>query len=119
MDFFKGVADLDYVNLQAFYEACDSIKPAICHYNIDACCSVPPELTDYSKAHQIQLLTHNDPIEFLPREKVQAILKNDLGVAEERAMMWKARWVSRYTVMIKERSVIQCKAYMVQMGIDG
>ncbi|VDP22368.1 unnamed protein product, partial [Onchocerca flexuosa] len=56
-----GVADLDYEQLKALYESTSDHRPMIDHYNTEHCCTVPPELREYAKQKDIQLLTHNDP----------------------------------------------------------
>ncbi|PIO56281.1 hypothetical protein TELCIR_22320, partial [Teladorsagia circumcincta] len=56
-----GVSDLDVDRLRLLCEEAKEHKPTINHYSIDGCCTVPAELVEYAKAHDIQLLTHNDP----------------------------------------------------------
>lgn len=37
------------------------VKPSVDQVNLESCCVIPPELSDYAKKHGLQLLTHNDP----------------------------------------------------------
>lgn len=37
------------------------VKPSINQVNLTTCCVIPPELTEFAKEHDIQLLTHCDP----------------------------------------------------------
>ena len=40
---------------------CDQVKPCVAQINMNTCCTVPPEMQEFAKEHDIQLLTHNDP----------------------------------------------------------
>ena len=37
------------------------VKPSINQVNLDSCCVMPPELVEFAKECDIQLLTHSDP----------------------------------------------------------
>lgn len=39
----------------------NQVKPSVAQVNLDVCCVVPPEMQEFTKDHEIQLLTHNDP----------------------------------------------------------
>jgi len=107
-----GVADIDVNELTQLYDWA-KIKPAVNHYSVASCCSVPPELSAYVKARNIQLLTHNDPPDFLPQEKLRNILEESIGLKNKE--QWTVAWIARYTVMIQCRSVISNKAFIVSL----
>uniref|UniRef100_A0A915J6V6 GCS light chain n=1 Tax=Romanomermis culicivorax TaxID=13658 RepID=A0A915J6V6_ROMCU len=44
-----GTSDLDVDDLERVYEGAKRVKPLVNHYNIAACCAVPPELKEYAK----------------------------------------------------------------------
>lgn len=108
-----GTADLDADDLRRVWEGAKVIKPLVNHYNIVACCSVPPELNEYAKQHDIVLLTHNDPHPFLTEQQVQEIFVDKLTVPEDVAKQWSALWAGRVTAMVKARSIIASKGYLV------
>lgn len=56
-----GISDLDTTQLKQFYEMPHHVKPSVNQINLDACCVIPPEMSNYAKENNIQLLTHNDP----------------------------------------------------------
>ncbi|VDK69796.1 unnamed protein product [Onchocerca ochengi] len=74
-----GVADLDYEQLKALYESTSDYRPMIDHYNTEHCCTVPPELREYAKQKDIQLLTHNDPNLCYISEKLGVTTKKLFG----------------------------------------
>ncbi|KAK6024001.1 hypothetical protein OSTOST_10196 [Ostertagia ostertagi] len=105
-----GVSDLDVDRLRLLCEEAKEHKPTINHYSIDGCCTVPAELVEYAKAHDIQLLTHNDPRSCdLDTDVFDSIDKiTDTG----RNLTF--RWAARYTIWIRSRSVMAAKGYFVQ-----
>ena len=56
-----GLCDVDTQLFMQVYEWAN-VKPSIVQINLASCCVVPPELASFSKEHNIQLLTHSDPI---------------------------------------------------------
>jgi len=108
-----GTADLDADDLKRVWEGAKVVKPLVNHYNIAACCAVPPELNEFAKQHDIILLTHNDPHPFLTHQQVQEIFVDKLKVPEECAKHWHALWAGRVTGYVKARSVIASKGYLV------
>ncbi len=109
-----GVADFDLPELRALYDWAPNVKPSIDHFNIQACCTVPPELQAFAKEKEILLLTHNDPKPFVPEERLKQICTNDLGVQAKCCKSWGVGWVGRATVMIRSRSVLIGKTYVVE-----
>ncbi|XP_058460837.1 glutamate--cysteine ligase regulatory subunit [Malaya genurostris] len=97
-----GIADLDVDSLKNLYEA-STVHPSITQINLAACCVVPPQLQEYCGKNDIQLLTHSDPQELLPRQVL-----DDL---ELRA--YRATWTTRYQVHIKCRGVLAAKGFIV------
>lgn len=56
-----GTSDLNRDQLQELFQAA-KVKPSSSQINLDACCDIPEELSAFSKANDIKLLTHNDPL---------------------------------------------------------
>ncbi|XP_058059120.1 glutamate--cysteine ligase regulatory subunit [Anopheles bellator] len=99
-----GIADLDADSLQKLYEGA-TVRPTIAQINLAACCVVPPELQAYCNQNEIQLLTHSDPQELLPREVLNELELDNYGVA----------WSLRYQVHIKCRGVLAAKGFIVSL----
>lgn len=97
-----GIADLDADSLKELYDA-STVHPSIAQINLAACCVVPPQLQAYCNQNEIQLLTHSDPQELLPREVLNEL---ELG-------SYCAGWTSRYQVHIKCRGVLSAKGFIV------
>ncbi|XP_052872554.1 glutamate--cysteine ligase regulatory subunit [Anopheles cruzii] len=99
-----GIADLDADSLQKLYEGA-TVRPTIAQINLAACCVVPPELQAYCNQNEIQLLTHSDPQELLPRDVLNELELDNYGVA----------WSLRYQVHIKCRGVLAAKGFIVSL----
>ncbi|CAG9534880.1 unnamed protein product [Cercopithifilaria johnstoni] len=104
-----GVADLDYEQLKALYESTNDYRPMIDHYNTEHCCTVPPELREYAKQKDIQLLTHNDPSLCSINERLGAITRK-LFENEHFDLIF----IARLTVWLRSRSIIVGKGYILK-----
>uniref|UniRef100_A0A914WHK2 GCS light chain n=2 Tax=Plectus sambesii TaxID=2011161 RepID=A0A914WHK2_9BILA len=116
--FSLGVADLEVEQLKALFEWAEDVKPCIDHYNMDGCCAVPPELQQYARENDIQLLTHNDPKVFPTKESFEQICVDAdqcrLGLQSNCCAAFSPAWAARYTVWVRRRSIINSKGYLVQ-----
>lgn len=99
-----GIADLDVDSLKGLFEA-STVHPTIAQINLAACCVVPPQLQEYCGQNDIQLLTHSDPQELLPRQ-----VMNELELSS-----YQATWTTRYQVHIKCRGVLAAKGFIVSL----
>ncbi|XP_050093686.1 glutamate--cysteine ligase regulatory subunit [Anopheles aquasalis] len=99
-----GIADLDADSLQQLYDGA-KVHPTIAQINLAACCVVPPQLQAYCNQNEIQLLTHSDPQELLPRDVLDELELNS----------YSAGWTSRYQVHIKCRGVLAAKGFIVSL----
>uniref|UniRef100_A0A182SRG8 GCS light chain n=1 Tax=Anopheles maculatus TaxID=74869 RepID=A0A182SRG8_9DIPT len=99
-----GIADLDADSLKELYDA-STVHPSIAQINLAACCVVPPQLQAYCNQNEIQLLTHSDPQELLPRDVLNELELTSYG----------AGWTSRYQVHIKCRGVLAAKGFIVSL----
>jgi len=105
-----GVADFNTEQLKELSER-STYKPASNQINLDACCVIPPEMSAYAKENNIQLLTHNDPRDFFVTEQVASILEPYV----EKGGYWDRHWIMRYSVMIKDRGILQTKGYLMSV----
>jgi len=116
-----GLCDLDTPLFIQVYDWA-SVKPSIVQINLASCCVVPPELASFCKEHDIQLLTHSDPINVLPDDKLQCLMKSIAlpgGEEGNKSLKWDAKWALRYQVYVKTRGVLASKGYLVSVVSSG
>lgn len=105
------------------------VRPSVDQINVRDCCVVPKSLILFAKQEKIELLTHNDCTDILPRGTIREIL----GPGEKNAGVLAAsaesedgglkgdiepQWVIKYTAVVKDRGVIENKGYfaVAQVG---
>ncbi|CAF0845385.1 unnamed protein product [Adineta ricciae] len=105
-----GVCDF---MLPLFSDLCDACKhkPYANQINLGVCCSIPEELNKYVKEHNIQLLTHSDPIDVISDSDFQQVLREYCH--EYDAMNWKPLSIVRYNSVIANRGIIKTKGFFV------
>ncbi|KAL9114395.1 MAG: hypothetical protein Q9227_001476 [Pyrenula ochraceoflavens] len=105
------------------------IKPSVDQINVKDCCVVPKTLILFAKQEKIELLTHNDCTDILPRGTTRELLgpgEKGAGVlaatadSEEGGLKGdiEPQWVIKYTAVVKDRGVIENKGYfaVAQVG---
>ncbi|KAI8943048.1 hypothetical protein NX059_001084 [Plenodomus lindquistii] len=114
-----GIAELGVTRLAKFLENV-SVKPSVNQINVRDCCVVPKPLILFAKQHSIELLTHNDCTNILPRGTLRQLLgsgKEGCGVlageGNEDGLRGNVepQWVVKYTAVIKDRGVVESKGY--------
>ena len=114
-----GIAELGVTRLSKFLEH-TKIKPSVNQINVRDCCVVPKPLIIYAKQQKIELLTHNDCTNILPRGTLRQILgagDNGSGVlageGNEAGLKGdvEPQWVVKYTAVVKDRGVVENKGY--------
>ncbi|XP_060065730.1 glutamate--cysteine ligase regulatory subunit-like [Ylistrum balloti] len=110
-----GISDLDKAALEELYN-CAEIKPTINQVNLESCCVMPKDLTDYAKENDIQLLTHSDPRDILTNEKISQLMST--RCTEKDGEGWDSDWAARFSVMFKCRGIIKTKGYIIQASRD-
>ena len=101
-----GISD---VETQGFIELHSSarIKPEAIQINLESCCVVPPELVTFTRENNIQLLTHNDPRDILPKDTLKTIVSS----------LSEVHWVVRYQTLLRCRGIIQNKGYVISADL--
>ncbi|XP_046739860.1 glutamate--cysteine ligase regulatory subunit [Diprion similis] len=103
-----GVSDVDTdVFIQLFQWA--NTKPNIVQINLATCCVVPPALQVFTKENDVQLLTHSDPNQILPKAALYNVFGKNVNL----------HWVTRYQVHVKCRGVLSTKGYLVYINKPG
>ena len=115
-----GVSEFGSDRLQKFLPK-SRTRPSVDQINVRDCCVVPKSLILYAKQEKIELLTHNDCTNILPRGTVRELLgsgEKSAGVLagpEEDSRGLKGevepQWVVKYTAVVHDRGVIENKGY--------
>lgn len=98
------------------------VKPSVDQINVKDCCVVPKSLILYAKQENIELLTHNDCMNILPRGTIRELLgpgEHGAGILAASAESQdggipgdiEPQWVIKYTAVVKDRGVIENKGY--------
>lgn len=121
-----GLSEFGNERLEKFLPR-TKIKPSVDQINVRDCCVVPKSLILYAKSEKIELLTHNDCTNILPRGTVRELLgngENGAGVLagpEDESMGLRGevepRWVVKYTAVVRDRGVIEYKGYFAMAEI--
>jgi len=114
-----GVAEFGTQRLSRFLPR-TRVRPAVDQINVRDCCVVPKPLILYAKEQAVELLTHNDCTNVLPR----GTLRELLGPGEKGAGVLagpgapdglkggvEPQWVVKYTAVVKDRGVVENKGY--------
>ena len=122
-----GLAEFGSSRLKQFLPH-TRIRPGVDQINVRDCCVVPRSLILYAKEQGIQLLTHNDCTNILPKgtirdilgegEKGFGILAGDTSGVEKKPASSgflvgeiEPQWVVKYTAVVTDRGVIENKGY--------
>jgi glutamate--cysteine ligase regulatory subunit len=115
-----GVAEFGSDRLAKFLPH-TRVRPSVDQINVKDCCVVPKSLILYAKQERIQLLTHNDCTDVLPRgttrellgpgEKGAGILASSPDAGDGLQGDIEPQWVVKYTAVVKDRGVIENKGY--------
>ncbi|KAF9350562.1 hypothetical protein BGX26_011278 [Mortierella sp. AD094] len=87
-----------------------AIAPEVNQVNLQDCCVLPKDLISYTKENGIELLTHGDATNILPKETLTSLLKRHLPVAAESLA---PSFVLKYSAFITSRGLIAKKGYIV------
>jgi len=106
-----GFCDLRPSAFITLYDQAD-IKPTSVQVNLKSCCVVPEELSVFAKTNKVALLTHSDPEELLPEDRLRKLLYPHLN---REAGHFSPSWISRYLVQVRDRGVMVEKRYILQL----
>lgn len=105
------------------------VKPSVDQINLKDCCVVPKSLIQYAKSEKIELLTHNDCTNILPKGTVREILGSGetgagvLAGPEDGSSGLKGeiepQWVVKFTAVVRDRGVIEYKGYFAMAEVRG
>ncbi|KAI9694705.1 MAG: hypothetical protein M1822_000321 [Bathelium mastoideum] len=114
-----GLAEFGTQRLAKFLPK-TSVRPSVDQINVRDCCVVPKPLILYAKQEQIELFTHNDCTNILPRGTLRELLgpgdkSADVLTGSEREEGLQGevepQWVVKYTAVVRDRGVVENKGY--------
>lgn len=121
-----GLSEFGNERLERFLPR-TNVKPSVDQINVKDCCVVPKSLILYAKSQKIELLTHNDCTNILPRGTVRELLgsgEKGAGVLagpenESNGLKGEVepQWVVKYTAVVRDRGVIEYKGYFAMAEI--
>lgn len=106
-----GVSDVETDVFIALHDWA-RIKPSIIQISLTSCCVVPPALQVFTKEHDVQLLTHSDPFEILPRAALNELFGSRPGNCFNSVEL---HWALRFQVHVKCRGVLSSKGYLLSV----
>ena len=120
-----GLAEFSSERLEKFLPHA-AVRPSVDQINVRDCCVVPKSLILYGRAAKIELLTHNDCTNILPKGTIRELLGSGLKGAGLLAIDGKAglegdiepQWVIKYTAVVRDRGVIENKGYFAMAEIS-
>ncbi|MCJ1301881.1 hypothetical protein MMC08_004682 [Hypocenomyce scalaris] len=115
-----GLAEFGSERLKRFLPR-TKVRPSVDQINVRDCCVVPKPLILYAKEEKIELLTHNDCTNILPKGTLRELLgPNENGAAVLASLHGNSKglrgeveplWVVKYTAVVRDRGVIENKGY--------
>ncbi|MCJ1386312.1 hypothetical protein MMC17_009438 [Xylographa soralifera] len=118
-----GLAEFGSERLKKFLPS-TNVRPSVDQINVRDCCVVPKSLILYAKQEKIELLTHNDCTNILPKGTVRDLLgSGDQGAhilvgSEELSGEVEPQWVVKYTAVVRDRGVIENKGYFAMAELQ-
>ena len=122
-----GVSEFSTSRLSKFLQMSE-VRPSVNQINVQDCCVVPRPLILFAKHEKIELLTHNDCTNILPRGTVRELLGPDpegVGILATADVYpgglqgsVEPQWVIKYTAVVKNRGVIENKGYFALAELD-
>ena len=121
-----GLAEFGRDRLEKFLPR-TKVRPSVDQISLTDCCTVPASLVQFAKNEKIELLTHNDCTNILPRGTIRELLSNDDqgagvlvdvdGKGEGLKGDIRPQWVVKYTAVVRDRGVIENKGYFAMAEI--
>ncbi|KAI4233910.1 MAG: hypothetical protein L6R40_006942 [Gallowayella cf. fulva] len=122
-----GIAEFGRERLQEFLPK-TSRRPAVNQINVRDACVVPESIMQFAKQEGLELLTHNDCTNILPRGTLRDLLGDgpngagvlagpDSGGNGLRGDL-RPEWVVKYTAVVRDRGVIEHKGYFASAELS-
>ncbi|KAF2710026.1 hypothetical protein K504DRAFT_481264 [Pleomassaria siparia CBS 279.74] len=114
-----GISEFGVQRLNKFLPQA-KVRPSVDQINVRDCCVVPKPLILYARQEKIELLTHNDCTNVLPKGTLRDILGSGgkgagvlAGEGDNEGLKGniEPQWVVKYTAVVKDRGVVESKGY--------
>ncbi|KAF2354082.1 NADP-dependent oxidoreductase domain [Trinorchestia longiramus] len=105
-----GIADASYRLFTELYEWA-KVKPSTLQINVDDCCTVSEEMTEFARTHDVQVLTHSDDHEMLDEDVVSSILSR----VDNPNANYRVQWLARHRTIHTCFGLILDKGYTIVM----
>ncbi|ORZ21354.1 hypothetical protein BCR42DRAFT_407366 [Absidia repens] len=92
-----------------------TVKPSVNQVNYN-CCEVPASMVAMAKEKGVDLLYTFDAKEILSRQELTSLVQNSGIINDQKTMA--PRWVLKYDVFVKTRSVVADKGYIVVGDVE-
>jgi len=117
-----GVSEFGTERLSRFLKK-SRIRPGVNQINVRDCCVVPRALILYAKEQKVDLLTHSDCTNILPRDTMNELLgpgESGADILGDDGIKGEAtpQWVIKYTAVVKNRGVIESKGYFAAVEVQ-
>ncbi|KAI8373252.1 hypothetical protein BD560DRAFT_394425 [Blakeslea trispora] len=107
-----GLADFDIKTLEAFLSNPEhQVKPSVDQVHFNQCSELPRDLVEFGKQNGVEITFNGDTTDILTTESLTRLLKNNIVLSETTQV--KPRWVLKYNVFFKNRSIVADKGYIV------
>ncbi|KAG0363373.1 hypothetical protein BC939DRAFT_444829 [Gamsiella multidivaricata] len=88
-----------------------AVAPELNQVNLQDCCVLPKGLVEYAKAEGIELLTHGDSTNILPKSTLASLLQPHLPATSASSLA--PRSVLKYSAILTGRGLVTRKGYIV------
>ncbi|OBZ90346.1 Glutamate--cysteine ligase regulatory subunit [Choanephora cucurbitarum] len=103
-----GLSDFDIRALEAFLKNPEcQVKPSIDQVHFNQCSELPRDLVEFGKQNGVEITFNGDTTDILTTESLTKLLKNNIALNETTQV--KPRWVLKYNVFYKSRSIVADK----------
>ncbi|KAL8665250.1 MAG: hypothetical protein Q9202_002472 [Teloschistes flavicans] len=103
-------------------------RPTVDQINVRDCCVVPESMMLFAKQENLELLTHNDCTNILPKGTLRelldggeygaGVLAGSSGTDQGLRGDLKPEWVVKYTAVVRDRGVIENKGYFASAELS-
>jgi glutamate--cysteine ligase regulatory subunit len=107
-----------------------AVRPSVDQISLRDCCVVPRPLILFARREGVELLTHSDCTDILPRRTLEELLAEEVdggvgalaaldgAAAEGKGAEVVPLWVVKYTAVVKNRGVVENKGYFAAADLQ-
>ncbi|KAF9578473.1 hypothetical protein BGW38_005702 [Lunasporangiospora selenospora] len=107
----KQLETLKAISIATAEKGEPAVAPELNQVNLSDCCVLPRDLIDYAKSEGIELLTHGDATNILPKSTLTSLLQGPLPATANSPL--RPNFVLKYSVFLRGRGLVTRKGYIV------